>query len=75
MFGFGPRACVGRKFAQTEAVCFLAHFLRDWKVKVVLEAGETAAQTWDRIAADATLRGTAFSLGSVPIKFIARDSN
>ncbi|PBK84229.1 cytochrome P450 [Armillaria gallica] len=45
MFGFGPRACVGRKFAQTEAVCFLAHFLRDWKVEVVLEAGETVAQT------------------------------
>ncbi|KAK0445840.1 cytochrome P450 [Armillaria borealis] len=75
MFGFGPRACVGRKFAQTEAVCFLAHFLRDWKVEVVLEAGETTAKTWDRIAADATLRGTAFSLGSVPIKFVARDSN
>lgn len=75
MFGFGPRACVGRKFAQTEVVCFLAHFLRDWKVEVVLEDGETTTQVWDRIAADATLRGTAFSLGSVPIKFIARDSN
>ncbi|KAK0243729.1 cytochrome P450 [Armillaria nabsnona] len=43
MFGFGPRACVSRKFVQTEAVCFLAHFLRDWRVEVVLEAGETAA--------------------------------
>ncbi|KAK0221398.1 cytochrome P450 [Armillaria fumosa] len=75
MFGFGPRACVGRKFAQIEAVCFLAHFLRDWKVEVILEAGETAIEAWDRIAADATLRGTAFSLGSVPIKFVARDSN
>ncbi|KAK0187604.1 hypothetical protein F5146DRAFT_1003369 [Armillaria mellea] len=75
MFGFGPRACVDRKFAQIEAVCFLAHFLRDWKVEVVLgHAGETAAQTWEKIAADATLRGTAFSLGSMPIKFVARDS-
>ncbi|KAK0457448.1 cytochrome P450 [Desarmillaria tabescens] len=74
MFGFGPRACVCRKFAQTEAVCFLAHFLRDWKTEVVLEAGETAAQAWDRIASGATLRGTAFSLGSVPFKLVARDS-
>ncbi|KAK0187625.1 cytochrome P450 [Armillaria mellea] len=73
MFGFGPRACVGRKFAQTEGVCFLAHFLRDWRVEVVPEVGETTTQMWERVAAGATLFGTAFSLGSVPFKFIARE--
>ncbi|PBK59726.1 cytochrome P450 [Armillaria solidipes] len=73
MFGFGPRACVGRKFAQTEGVCFLAHFLRDWRVEVVPEVGETTTQMWERVTAGATLFGTAFSLGSVPFKFIARD--
>lgn len=73
MFGFGPRACVGRKFAQTEGVCFLAHFLRDWRVEVVPEVGETTTQMWERVTAGATLFGTAFSLTPVPFKFIARD--
>ena len=43
-FSVGPRVCLGRKFATTEAVCFLTHLIRDWKVDVKLEKGETAAQ-------------------------------
>lgn len=29
----GPRSCIGRKYSSTEAVCFLAHLLRDWRVE------------------------------------------
>ncbi|KAJ6602223.1 cytochrome P450 [Mycena sp. CBHHK59/15] len=72
MFGFGPRACVGRKFAQTEAVCFLAHFLRDWKVETMHRGGEMRQACFDRIMAGASMYGTAFGLGEVPVKITAR---
>ncbi|KAJ7921451.1 cytochrome P450 [Mycena leptocephala] len=32
-FGFGPRACIGRKFAQIESTLFLCLLLRDWNWK------------------------------------------
>ncbi|KAL0565654.1 hypothetical protein V5O48_016370, partial [Marasmius crinis-equi] len=40
-FSFGPRACIGRKFATTEAICFLTMLLRDFKVEPLLERGES----------------------------------
>jgi hypothetical protein len=36
-FSNGPRACIGRKFALTEAVCFLANLLRDYEVSPFLK--------------------------------------
>ncbi|KAJ7446632.1 cytochrome P450, partial [Mycena latifolia] len=72
MFGAGPRSCVGRRFAQTEAVCFLAHFLRDWEVETVMQDGETKEGCLERIMAGASMFGTAFRLGEVPVKLIAR---
>jgi cytochrome P450 len=35
-FSFGPRSCIGRKYSTTEAVCFLAHLLPDWRVEPLL---------------------------------------
>jgi cytochrome P450 len=32
-FSVGTRSCIGRKYSSTEAVCFLAHLLRDWRVE------------------------------------------
>uniref|UniRef100_A0A0W0GCJ7 Cytochrome P450 n=1 Tax=Moniliophthora roreri TaxID=221103 RepID=A0A0W0GCJ7_MONRR len=40
-FSVGPRACIGRKFATAEAVCYLTMLLRDWDVKPLLRSGET----------------------------------
>jgi len=40
-FSFGPRTCLGHKFAKVEAVCFLTLLLRDWRVETALEPGET----------------------------------
>lgn len=48
-FSVGPRVCLGKKFATTEAVCFLTHLLRDWKVDVKLEKGESPAQWQERM--------------------------
>lgn len=39
--------CLGKKFASVEAVCFLTLLLRDWKVDIKLEAGETVEQ-WQK---------------------------
>jgi len=48
-FGYGPRACVGRKFAMVELTCFLVLLLRVWRVEVVLEKGESLQQWRERI--------------------------
>ncbi|KAF7329958.1 RNA helicase [Mycena kentingensis (nom. inval.)] len=72
MFGAGPRQCVGRKFAQTEAVCFLAHFLREWRVETVLREDETRATALERVLSGASMYGTAFGIGEVPVKIMKR---
>ena len=66
----GPRACIGRKFATTEAVCFLTLLLRDFKVEPLLRVGETKEQWRDR-ALEAKM---ALTLGvvDVPVRFIRR---
>ncbi|KAF9553104.1 cytochrome P450 [Agrocybe pediades] len=48
-FSIGPRACIGRKFATVESVCFLALILRDYKVEPLLNSGETRQQWRDRV--------------------------
>nr|GAT54839.1 cytochrome P450 [Mycena chlorophos] len=72
MFGTGPRACVGRRFAQVEAVAFLAHFLRDWRVETVLLDGETRFAALERVLEEACMFGTAFGVGEVPMKILPR---
>ncbi|KAJ7174494.1 cytochrome P450, partial [Mycena filopes] len=72
MFGAGPRACIGRRFAQTEAVCFLAHFLRDWKVETVMQDGESKDACMERVMSGASMFGTAFGVGEVPVRISAR---
>ncbi|KAJ7478583.1 cytochrome P450 [Mycena galericulata] len=71
-FGFGPRACIGRKFAQIESALFLCLLLREWRVDVVLEGGESEREYEERVLGNASLVGTAFGLGSVPIKLSRR---
>lgn len=72
MFGTGPRACVGRKFAYTEVMLFLAYLLKDWKLDPVLHEGETRLEYESRIMGMAGREGTAFSVGPVPLKLIRR---
>ncbi|KZV76573.1 cytochrome P450 [Peniophora sp. CONT] len=70
VFSWGPRACIGRRFALTESVCFLAKLLRTWKVEPILKKGETTAQWRCRV-----MRGhISMTLGvsDVPLKFVRR---
>ena len=67
----------GRKFAQTEMICFVASLLRDWRIEPLYgpQQGETK-EAWDaNVINQAHLAGTAFSLKKVPLKFVRRDAN
>ncbi|KAJ7472303.1 cytochrome P450 [Mycena galericulata] len=72
MFGFGPRACIGRKFSHTEALCFLTLFLRDWKISVPIAAGETRRDYEERVMGKAGAIGLAFGVGPLSLKITRR---
>ncbi|KAJ6598481.1 cytochrome P450 [Mycena vulgaris] len=72
MFGFGARACIGRKFSHVEALCFLALFLRDWKITVPISAMETKREYEERVMGKAGMIGLAFGVGPVSLKLRRR---
>ncbi|KAL0569773.1 hypothetical protein V5O48_012184 [Marasmius crinis-equi] len=69
-FSLGPRGCIGRKFATTEAVCFLAMLLRDYKVEPLLQHGETK-ERWKKRILDGKIVLTLGVL-DVPVTFTKR---
>ncbi|KAG6898860.1 hypothetical protein C0993_003485, partial [Termitomyces sp. T159_Od127] len=69
-FSIGPRACIGRKFATTEAVAFLTMLLRDWIVEPLLENGENK-EVWRERVLDAHLVLT-LGVTDVPLRFTRR---
>jgi len=72
MFGIGPRACIGRKFAVTEALAFLAMLLREWKFDVCLKDGESREEYEESVMTQAGMIGLAFGVHSIDLKVIAR---
>ncbi|CAL1705399.1 unnamed protein product [Somion occarium] len=71
-FSTGPRVCLGKKFATVEAVCFLTHVLRDWKVFVKFEKGETA-EGWQKRMLNPIL-GATLKTGDVPLLLTRRSA-
>ncbi|KJA21399.1 hypothetical protein HYPSUDRAFT_42040 [Hypholoma sublateritium FD-334 SS-4] len=71
-FSIGPRTCIGRKFATTEAVCFLTMLLRDYRIVPTLRGKETTTQ-WKERVLDAKL-GITLGVKDVPVKFVRRRS-
>ncbi|CCM05089.1 uncharacterized protein FIBRA_07296 [Fibroporia radiculosa] len=69
-FGLGPRGCIGRRFATTEAVAFLTMLLRDWKAEPLLKPGESVDE-WTKRVIDARFF---FTLGiqDVPVRLTRR---
>ncbi|TFK28630.1 cytochrome P450 [Coprinopsis marcescibilis] len=72
-FGAGPRACIGRQFATTEAVALLTMFLRDWKVEPLLSSGETL-EGWKERVFDANLRLT-LGMKDLPLRLVRREKS
>ena len=62
MFGIGPRACIGRKFGIVESLTFLAMFVREWKVDIVLKEGETREDWRQRVVENAGHVGITFGI-------------
>ncbi|KAJ7288676.1 cytochrome P450 [Mycena rebaudengoi] len=70
MFSMGPRVCIGRRFALTEGVAFLGNLLRDWKLHVDLNPGETRAQWRERVMVGNA--GMTLGVGTVPVRLTHR---
>ena len=68
-FSYGPRTCLGNKFAKVESVAFITMILREWEVVVDLK-GETTEQWRERVLAPKF--GQALLIGEVPLKLIRR---
>ncbi|KAJ7753139.1 cytochrome P450 [Mycena olivaceomarginata] len=69
-FSLGPRTCIGRRFALTEAVVFLTSLLRDWRLQIVLDPGETKEQWCGRVLKATT--GLTLGVGKVPVRLTRR---
>ncbi|KAF9051514.1 cytochrome P450 [Panaeolus papilionaceus] len=69
-FSVGPRACLGRKFAVVESICFISMLLRDYKVEPLLSNGESTEE-WAKRVLDAKIVIT-LGVKDVPIKFVRR---
>ncbi|KAJ8515205.1 hypothetical protein ONZ45_g7341 [Pleurotus djamor] len=70
MFSVGPRACIGKRFAMTEAITFLALLLRDWKIEAPLAPGETKDQWRGRVMK--SHMELTMGVGKVPIRMVRR---
>ena len=69
-FSYGPRTCLGHKFAKVEAVAFLTMVLRQWRVDIDLK-GESR-EAWKRRVFNPSFT-VALSLGEVPLKLVRRE--
>ena len=72
-FSFGPRTCLGHKFAKIEAVAFLTCLLREWRVEVEPSSmlpGETSEEWRARVLKPKF--GMALLLKEVPLRFVRR---
>lgn len=67
---YGPSAGIGRKFAITEGVTFLAKLLRHWRIEIVTKDGETKEQWRARV-----MKGRIFmtlGVGNVSLRLVKR---
>ncbi|KAI5120962.1 hypothetical protein M0805_006635 [Coniferiporia weirii] len=70
-FSYGPRTCIGHKFAKVEAVAFLTLLLREWRIVPVMNEGESRDDWRRRILKPAF--GQALLIGNVPLRLVRRN--
>ncbi|KAF8623908.1 hypothetical protein AX15_006138 [Amanita polypyramis BW_CC] len=70
-FSIGQRACIGRKFATTEAVAFLTMLLRGWRVEPLLRPGEIK-DDWSKRVFDIKTLEFSMRIQDVSVKLIRR---
>ena len=70
-FSIGPRTCIGHKFAKVEAVSFLTHLIREWRVEPVKEFGETSTEWRERILSSPNFK-VSLTFDEVPLRFSRR---
>jgi len=70
-FSVGPRTCLGKKFAMTESIAFLALLLRDFEVRPLLELGENI-EGWKRRVTDKASIAITLGISKTPVRFIRR---
>ncbi|KAH8669067.1 cytochrome P450 [Xylariales sp. PMI_506] len=74
-FGHGPRACLGRRFSETEFMAVLAALLADHTVELAVGPGETAEAARARAQKaldDSEAYMTVSVKGWVPLRFVKR---
>ncbi|KAI0739307.1 cytochrome P450 [Irpex lacteus] len=71
IFSFGSRACIGRRFALTEVVCFLARLLRTWRVEPILREGESPDEWRRRVMVPHVFM--TMGVDNIPVRLMARE--
>ncbi|KZT55773.1 cytochrome P450 [Calocera cornea HHB12733] len=71
-FSYGPRICVGKKFAMCEALATLAMLLKDYKLEPILEEGESVPQWRQRNLEGNIQTGVGFGPAKFPIRVVKR---
>ena len=61
---------MGRRFALTEGVCFLAKLVRDWRVEILANEGESKARWEERVMQGQAVMN--FGVGDVPVRLVRR---
>jgi len=71
LFSQGPRNCLGKKFAQVEAVAFLTILLRDYRVEPICLPGE-GPKEWERRILTPVIGLTMHIRDKVPLRLVRR---
>jgi len=70
-FSVGPRTCLGKKFALTESIAFLALLLRDFEVQPLLEPGENIDEWKQRVMGQVSIAMT-LGVNNTPVRLVRR---